>query len=103
MQQMTSDSELAVAVGRIEAKQDSLKEQFGNHSANSTGFQTSLQDAVSAQSSTLARHETRLDGHDVELQTIRGDLKGQFTKNTVIIGLILTGVNLVFGILSKLQ
>lgn len=99
---MTSDAELAVAVGRIEAKQDSLKEQFGNHSENTTAFQTSLQDAVKEQSNTLARHETRLDGHDVELKTIKGDLKGQFTKNTVVIGLVLTGVNVVFGILSKL-
>lgn len=98
----SSDGELAVAVGRIEAKQDSLKEQFGNHSENTISFQRSLQDGHATHSAQLAQHETRLDGHDLELKTIKTDIKGQFTRNTVVIGLILTGVNIVFGILQQL-
>lgn len=100
---MTENSpELAVAVGRIEAKQDSLKEQFGNHSENTIAFQGSMRDELKVQSSTLARHETRLDGHDKEIKNLSQDAKGQFTKNTVIIGLILTAVNIAFGIMSKM-
>lgn len=101
MQPMTNDSELAVAVGRIEANQQSLKEQFGNHSANTVSFQGSMRDAMVEHSAKLAKHETRLDGHDLELRGIRQDAKGQFTKNTVIIGLILTAVNIGIGIFGR--
>lgn len=99
---MTNDSELAVAIGRVEAKQDDLKERFSSHSENLTSFQLTAQQTFTSQESKLAKHETRLDGHDREIGAIKTDLKGQFTKNTVIIGLILTAVNIVFGLLQKL-
>lgn len=98
---MNNDGELAVAVGRIEAKQDSLKEQFGNHSENTITFQRSMQDGHAMHTAQLAQHETRLDGHDIELKAIKQDAKGQFTKNTVIIGLILTAVNIAIGIFGR--
>ena len=98
---MNNDGELAVAVGRIEANQQSLKEQFGNHSANTVSFQGSMRDAIVDHSEKLAKHETRLDGHDIELKGIKQEAKGQFTKNTVIIGLILTAVNIAIGVLGR--
>ncbi|WNT45376.1 membrane protein [Arthrobacter phage MooKitty] len=98
---MNNDGELAVAVGRIEAKQDALKEQVANNSENTVAFQGSMRDAMVDHSARLAQHETRLDGHDVELKGIKQDAKGQFTKNTVIIGLILTAVNIAIGIFGR--
>lgn len=98
---MNDNPELAVAVGRIEANQQALKEQFGNHSANTVTFQGSMRDAMVEHSEKLAKHETRLDGHDLELRGIKQDAKGQFTKNTVIIGLILTAVNIAIGVFGR--
>lgn len=95
------DTGLAVAIGRVEAKQDALKEQVANNSENTIAFQGSMRDAMVDHSAQLAKHETRLDGHDVELKTIKQDAKGQFTKNTVIIGLILTAVNIAIGIFGR--
>lgn len=100
--QTMNDTELSVAIGRSEAKLDALKEQVTNNSANHVAFQASVQDAVSNLSAVQERHETRLNGHDRELKNIRDDGQRSFTKSTVIIGLILTSVNIVFGIMSNL-
>lgn len=103
MLQMTNDTELSVAIGRSEAKLDALKEQVTNNSANNVAFQSTVQDAVSNLSAVQAKHETRLNGHDIEFKNIREDGQKQFTKSTVIIGLALTGINILFGVLSKLS
>ena len=93
MPQLTNETDMLVAIGRIEAKLDAtLPEHAKALEANTMFQQTAM--------ATFAEHETQLKSHQAQINEIRDNLKSQFTKSTVLIGLVLTAVNIVIGLLG---
>lgn len=105
-QETTNGSvEVLVTLGRIEENQRHMTENLNRSEAASVGFQQSARDQFSEHARTLVEHGnelTRLGGSVKGLHASVGEIKdsmrASFTKSTVIVGLILTAVNVVFGV-----
>lgn len=90
----TSNVETLVTLGRIEEKLSHLANNSEKSEAASIGFQQTAQ-------VTFADHSEKLTRLDGRVRVIEESIRASFTKSTVIVGLIFTGVNVGFGIFGK--
>lgn len=101
MSQVTSDTDALVAIGRIEAKLDATLPEHAKKLDANTAFQQSTQNTFTEHAKILAALDVRLDTQQAQITEITEDLKGRFTRNTVLIGLALTVVNIGIGIFGR--
>lgn len=101
MSQVTSDTDALVAIGRIEAKLDATLPEHAKKLEANTAFQQTTQATFTEHAKILAEHDISLRNHQGQITEIRDDLKGRFTRNTVVIGIALTAVNIGIGIFGR--
>lgn len=101
MSQVTSDVEALVAIGRIEAKLDATLPEHQKKLEANTQFQQTAQSTFTEHTKILTSLTERVEVHDKRLNTIEADVRGRFTRNTVLIGIALTVVNIVIGIVGR--
>lgn len=102
MSQVTSDTDALVAIGRIEAKLDATLPEHAKRLDANTAFQQTTQASFTEHAKILAGINTRLDTAESQIGEIRDDMRGRFTKNTVLIGLALTAVNVAMNLVGKI-
>lgn len=100
MSQVTSDTDALVAIGRIEAKLDATLPEHAKKLEANVAFQQSTQATFTEHAKILANIDARLKSQQGQISEMRDDLKGRFTRSTVIIGLVLTGMNFVMNLIS---
>lgn len=98
---VSENTEMLVTMGRIEEKLSHLGAASEKAEAANIGFQQTVQN-------TFAEHATKIGELTVNVSDLNGrvgrieeSVKASFTKSTVTIGLILTGVNVGFGFFGQ--
>lgn len=90
----TSNVETLVTLGRIEEKLSHLATFSEKSEAASIGFQQTAQ-------ITFADHSEKLTRLDGRVKVIEESIRASFTKSTVIVGLVFTGVNVAVGVFGR--
>lgn len=90
----SSSVEVLVTMGRIEEKLSHLAATSEKSERAGIGFQQTAQ-------ATFADHSEKITRLDGRLKVVEESMRASFTKSTVIVGLIFTGVNVGFGIFGK--
>lgn len=98
---VSENTEMLVTMGRIEEKLSHLGEASGKAEAANIAFQQTVQ-------ATFGDHATKIGALTVNVSDLNGrvgrieeSVKASFTKSTVVIGLIFTGVNVGFGVFGR--
>lgn len=98
---VSENTEMLVTMGRIEEKLSHLGTASEKAEAANIGFQQTVQNTFADHATKIGALTVSVSGLDGRVGRIEESVKASFTKSTVVIGLIFTGVNVGFGILGR--
>lgn len=98
---MTHNGDVLTALGRIEENLRHVGENAKKADDSNLRFQMSAQETFTAHAEKLGNHSTSIVSLGNRVKVIEDSMKASFTKSTVIIGLIFTALNVVFGFLGR--